>query len=77
MSKENIQLKSLTIDATTRPYYAIGRDVEEGLIASIDESGEIVGVVSSSSSFVDLISNEVINSVITPKTKRVVIPEEQ
>ncbi|MEA2070500.1 MAG: hypothetical protein U9O98_04340, partial [Asgard group archaeon] len=77
MSKDNIQLKSLDIDATA-PYYAIGRDhKEEGLIATLDVSGEVVGITSNSPQFVELISTEIINGVITPKTKRVTLPESE
>jgi len=74
MSKENIQLKSLAIGSTNKPYYAIGRDGEEGLIATLDESGEVTGITSNSQAFVELISTEIINTVLTPKTKRVVLP---
>ncbi|MHA1243880.1 MAG: helix-turn-helix domain-containing protein [Candidatus Heimdallarchaeota archaeon] len=75
MSKENIQLKSLAIGATNKPYYAIGRDGEEGLIATLDESGEVTGITSNSTAFVELISAEIINTVLTPKTKRVTLPD--
>jgi len=75
MSKDNIQLKSLAIGATNKPYYAIGRDGEEGLIATLDESGEVTGITSNSQAFVELISAEIINTVLTPKTKRVTLPE--
>ncbi|MHA1440656.1 MAG: hypothetical protein ACTSPK_02175, partial [Candidatus Heimdallarchaeota archaeon] len=57
------------------PYYAIGRDGEEGLIATLDESGEVTGITSNSTAFVELISAEIINTVLTPKTKRVTLPE--
>ena len=75
MSKENIQLKSLAIGSTSKPYYAIGRDAEEGLIGTLDESGQVIGITSNSSAFVELINTEIINTIITPKTKRVVLPE--
>ncbi len=75
MSKENIQLKSLTTSTTIKPYFAIGRDAEEGLIASMDDSEQVIGFTSKSQAFVELISAEIINTIITPKTKRVVLPE--
>ena len=75
MAKENIQLKSLAIGSTNKPYYAIGRDAEEGLIGTLDESGQVVGITSNSIAFVELINTEIINAIITPKTKRVVLPE--
>ncbi|MBN1328258.1 MAG: hypothetical protein JXA54_02180 [Candidatus Heimdallarchaeota archaeon] len=77
MSKENIQLKSLAIGSTTTPYYGIGRDAEEGLIGTLDESGQVIAITSTSPAFVELISSEIINGIITPKTKRVVLPESQ
>jgi len=77
MSKENIQLKSLAIGSTTTPYYGIGRDAEEGLIGTLDESGQVTAITSTSPAFVELISSEIINGIITPKTKRVVLPESQ
>ncbi len=75
MSKENIQLKSLTTSSTIKPYFAIGRDAEEGLIASLDDSEQVIGFTSKSQAFVELISAEIINTIITPKTKRVVLPD--
>jgi len=75
MAKENIQLKSLVLGSTQKPYYAIGRDAEEGLIGTIDDSGEVVAITSNSQAFVELISTEIINGILTPKTKRVVLPE--
>ncbi len=75
MSKENIQLKSLVTSSTIKPYFAIGRDAEEGLIASIDDSEQVIGFTSKSQAFVELISAEIINTIITPKTKRVVLPQ--
>ena len=75
MSKENIQLKSLAAGTTAKQYFAIGRDAEEGLVASLDDSGQVIGITSKSQAFVELISAEIINAIITPKTKRVVLPE--
>ncbi|MFW9924314.1 MAG: helix-turn-helix domain-containing protein [Candidatus Thorarchaeota archaeon] len=75
MTKENIQLKSLVTGSTSKPYYAIGRDAEEGLIGSVDDSGEVIGITSQSQAFVEMINAEIINGVITPKTKRVVLEE--
>ena len=75
MGQENIQLKSLAIGSTNKPYYAIGRDAEEGLIGTIDESDQVIGITSNSTAFVELINSEIINAIITPKTKRVVLPE--
>lgn len=75
MSKENIQLKSLEIGATYKPYFAIGRDAEEGLVGTLDDSGEVIAITSNSQAFVELISAEIINGIITPKTKRVTLPE--
>ena len=75
MSKENIQLKSLTVGSTDKPYYAVGRDAEEGLVATIDDNGEVIGITSTSHAFVDMISAEIINGIITPKTKRVVLQD--
>ncbi|MCK5046904.1 MAG: hypothetical protein KAS22_10015, partial [Candidatus Heimdallarchaeota archaeon] len=75
MGQENIQLKSLAISSTSKPYYAIGRDAEEGLIGTIDESDQVIGITSNSSAFVELINADIINAIITPKTKRVVLPE--
>jgi hypothetical protein len=75
MSKENIQLKSLEIGATNKPYFAIGRDAEEGLVGTLDDSGEVIAITSNSQAFVELISAEIINGIITPKTKRVTLPE--
>ncbi len=75
MGQENIQLKSLAISSTNKPYYAIGRDAEEGLIGTIDESDQVIGITSNSSAFVELINADIINAIITPKTKRVVLPE--
>jgi len=77
MAKENIQLKSLVLGSTQKPYYAIGRDAEEGLIGTIDDSGEVVAITSNSQAFVELISTEIINGILTPKTKRVVLPENE
>ncbi|MHA1212519.1 MAG: hypothetical protein ACTSSH_08665, partial [Candidatus Heimdallarchaeota archaeon] len=77
MSKENIQLKSLAIGSTSKPYFAIGRDAEEGLIGTLDDSGQVIAITSNSQAFVELINKEVINGIITPKTKRVVLPESQ
>jgi sugar-specific transcriptional regulator TrmB len=74
MVKENIQLKSLDVNVT-RPYYAIGRDAEEGLIGTIDDSKQVVAITSNSQAFVELINTEVINGIITPKTKRVTLPD--
>ncbi|NHJ47489.1 MAG: hypothetical protein FK733_06865 [Asgard group archaeon] len=75
MSKENIQLKSLVVGSTNKPYYAIGRDAEEGLIGTIDDSGVITAITSNSQAFVELISAEIINGIITPKTKRVTLSD--
>ena len=75
MGQENIQLKSLAIGSTNKPYYAIGRDAEEGLIGTIDESDQVIGITSNSTAFVELINADIINTIITPKTKRVVLPE--
>ena len=75
MGQENIQLKSLAIGSTNKPYYAIGRDAEEGLIGTIDESDQVIGITSNSTAFVELINADIINAIITPKTKRVVLPE--
>ncbi len=74
MSKENIQLKSLAISSTSKPYFAIGRDAEEGLIGTLDDSGEVISIISNSQAFVELINAEIINAILTPKTKRVVLP---
>ncbi|NHJ84527.1 MAG: hypothetical protein FK734_03645 [Asgard group archaeon] len=75
MSKENIQLKSLAIGATEKPYYAIGRDTEECLVGSVDDSGEVVAITSDSKAFVEMVNTEFIGSIITPKTKRVSLEE--
>jgi len=75
MSKENIQLKSLVLSSTQKPYYAIGRDAEEGLVGTIDDSGEVIAITSNSQAFVELINTEIINGILTPKTKRVVLPD--
>ncbi|NHJ06262.1 MAG: hypothetical protein EAX90_15655 [Candidatus Heimdallarchaeota archaeon] len=77
MSKENIQLKSLTAGSTSKPYFAIGRDAEEGLVATLDDSGEVIGITSKSQAFVEMISAEIINGIITPKTKRVTLQENE
>jgi len=77
MSKENIQLKSLTVGSTSKPYFAIGRDAEEGLVATLDDSGDVIGITSKSQAFVEMISSEIINGIITPKTKRVTLQENE